>query len=691
MSWTVPSGCYYAVYAGSGTTYYYYNASSTVPTERAPNNISVPAYYWVLIDFNNGYIYTGIMNATININNNTFTVSKAETGIAGRMDTNIIASVSALSDYRITLAGSDFAFGDGSGMLNKADFLPSGGGYVMRYTFDGRTDITSVAIPSGVTNMSYCFCDCTSLTTPPTIPSSVTDMYSCFADCTSMVIAPAIPSSVTDMRYCFSNCTSLTTAPVIPNSVAYLNSCFVFCTSLVNAPAIPSSVISVAYCFGGCVSLAGNIVVSNNPSTNSSYYEKVFSGTKNDIYIVNDNAGSVWKDSIAPSYSNVHYEADDNTVPSVSMSVTRVDSALSEAQTPMGEYAYINAQVQVYEDYLPVGWSNTFNSADIKKDGTTQTVTWTETEVGLLYTLKCWINLGDIVKHTFTLQTADKIVDDNNTQKASHLSAIVTQILSKAYKLVDYYHESDQTDPNYDTEGFAIGKYATQANLFDVDMPSRFRDSVIIDRLVGEIKAYAGATVPTGWLECDGTEVAIADYPLLNNALGGDSSSGIGATLWGTASDADHFVLPNLKGKVPVGQDTADTDFSVVGKHDGGSKFIQQHSHSSSFTRPTISSGGGWSFAVTALGARSGSTTLASGWSNTTAGKSSQTRYKISNNNNTASGGTSMQDLITHSGHAHGSTGGSVSVGNINTSGLSTGSAGNLQPYAVVKYIICAV
>jgi microcystin-dependent protein len=198
--------------------------------------------------------------------------------------------------------------------------------------------------------------------------------------------------------------------------------------------------------------------------------------------------------------------------------------------------------------------------------------------------------------------------------------------------------------------------------------------------MIGEIKMWAGNAVPTGWLECDGTEVTIADYPLLYNAIG---------NLWGTASDTDHFVLPNLMGKVPVGQDTADTSFDAVGET-GGSKYIQQHSHSATYTRPSTSSGGSWYFEVTALGARAGSTTLASAGTNTSQSASKNTRYKIANNSNTASGGTSMVDKITHSGHTHPMTGGGVSVGNINTSGLSTGSAGNLQPYAVVKYIICA-
>ena len=41
-------------------------------------------------------------------------------------------------------------------------------------------------------------------------------------------------------------------------------------------------------------------------------------------------------------------------------------------------------------------------------------------------------------------------------------------------------------------------------------------------KLIGEIKTYAGLTVPTGWLECDGHEELIEDYPLLAAALSAD-------------------------------------------------------------------------------------------------------------------------------------------------------------------------
>ncbi|MGP1428379.1 MAG: leucine-rich repeat domain-containing protein, partial [Treponema sp.] len=108
---------------------------------------------------------------------------------------------------------------------------------------------------SGLTDMSYCFYGCKSLTQAPAIPSGVTDMSNCFYGCESLTQAPAIPSGVTDMRNCFENCKRLTQAPVIPSTVTNMCCCFFRCTSLTQAPVIPSGVTDMSYCFRDCKSL----------------------------------------------------------------------------------------------------------------------------------------------------------------------------------------------------------------------------------------------------------------------------------------------------------------------------------------------------------------------------------------------------------------------------------------------------
>lgn len=91
----------------------------------------------------------------------------------------------------------------------------------------------------------------------------------------------------------------------------------------------------------------------------------------------------------------------------------------------------------------------------------------------------------------------------------------------------------------------ALSPQQSAANF--IDMFDRFCLSIGQCRLIGEIVLYAGATPPdTRFLECDGSEVLIADYP--------DLYAVIGAT-YGAAS-TDHFKLPDLRGRAPIGMGT---------------------------------------------------------------------------------------------------------------------------------------
>lgn len=64
-------------------------------------------------------------------------------------------------------------------------------------------------------------------------------------------------------------------------------------------------------------------------------------------------------------------------------------------------------------------------------------------------------------------------------------------------------------------------------------------------RVIGEIIAYAGPTSPNPlWLLCDGSSLLRVDYPDLFNVIG---------SVYG-AADASHFNLPDLRGRVPIGE-----------------------------------------------------------------------------------------------------------------------------------------
>ena len=99
----------------------------------------------------------------------------------------------------------------------------------------------------------------------------------------------------------------------------------------------------------------------------------------------------------------------------------------------------------------------------------------------------------------------------------------------------------------------------------------------------GALMSFALSTPPTGWLECDGSLVLIADYPDLYAAIG---------TTYGSGTDA--FGLPNCKGKVLVAYDSDESDFNTMGKT-GGEKThlltaseMPAHTHSA----PLKTSGG---------------------------------------------------------------------------------------------------
>lgn len=114
------------------------------------------------------------------------------------------------------------------------------------------------------------------------------------------------------------------------------------------------------------------------------------------------------------------------------------------------------------------------------------------------------------------------------------------------------------------------------------DGPKSFKDFAdFLDLIlppVGTLMPYVGNTAPTGWLLCEGQEVSSTTYPKLSTLCG---------TKFGSAA-AGNFRLPNLKGRVIAGLDSAQTEFDSIGKT-GGAKTVTlttsnmpEHNHSAS-------------------------------------------------------------------------------------------------------------
>lgn len=92
----------------------------------------------------------------------------------------------------------------------------------------------------------------------------------------------------------------------------------------------------------------------------------------------------------------------------------------------------------------------------------------------------------------------------------------------------------------------------------------------------GVIMQFGGAAAPAGYLLCDGTAISRTTYADLFAAIGVAYGAGNGTTT---------FNLPNLKGRVAVGLDGAQTEFDVLGETGGlkvvtlGPNEIPSHAH----------------------------------------------------------------------------------------------------------------
>ncbi len=77
----------------------------------------------------------------------------------------------------------------------------------------------------------------------------------------------------------------------------------------------------------------------------------------------------------------------------------------------------------------------------------------------------------------------------------------------------------------------------------------------------GAVLPYAGVAAPSGYLLCDGSTFDGDQYPELRDCVG---------DTYGVHS-GNLYYLPNLKGRVPVGFDSTQTEFDAMGET-GGAK-----------------------------------------------------------------------------------------------------------------------
>jgi microcystin-dependent protein len=146
--------------------------------------------------------------------------------------------------------------------------------------------------------------------------------------------------------------------------------------------------------------------------------------------------------------------------------------------------------------------------------------------------------------------TLDSYLGDNTIDGTSgntvtaRISTAVSNLVDSAPAMLDTLNELSAAlndDPNFST---------TVATALAALVPS------------GTINQTARATAPSGYLLCDGSAISRTTYSSLFDAIG---------TAYGVGDNSTTFNIPNLKGRVPVGFDSSQTEFDTLGET-GGAK-----------------------------------------------------------------------------------------------------------------------
>jgi microcystin-dependent protein len=220
------------------------------------------------------------------------------------------------------------------------------------------------------------------------------------------------------------------------------------------------------------------------------------------------------------------------------------------------------------------------------------------------------------------------------------------------------------TDPNpgdvwmSSNDGVSFTYYADGTSSQWIELISSGVPSVIMP--LGTIVQTALPAAPTGWLLCQGQIISRVTYALLFSVMG---------TLYGQGDGSTTFLLPDLRGRVPVGQ-TASGTFASLNNAGGAETHtlttdqMPSHTHTQDSHNHTQN--------THEHGIYLGTTQLAYGNTTATAGSGYGGMYGPASNGFKASGAVATNQATTATNQSAGS-----------------GQAhNNLQPYIVLNYMI---
>ena len=134
--------------------------------------------------------------------------------------------------------------------------------------------------------------------------------------------------------------------------------------------------------------------------------------------------------------------------------------------------------------------------------------------------------------------------------------AVIRDISFRASRSSSIYGNSDTVQPKSIVGMWLVKAYGTVTNVGSTDVVAiaqgltRVENKLNEAAIVGTVIPYAGASLPTGYLPCNGAAVSRETYASLFGAIGETYGSGDGSTT---------FNLPNLTDKFIQGSDTAGT------------------------------------------------------------------------------------------------------------------------------------